>query len=142
MQLIVGFLVEQRRRNHMAQTILSLLRTPLYHFSPQSPTILSSQLTVLPKPPFSICLYASNSYPISLSLLSSFFCLFLSSQPYAGLPILLSTSLQLFLVEKFGLSSVSAILYSFLFIPVTQQKPGYILHPFSTGSGVFFFRNG
>lgn len=75
MQLIVGFLVEQRRRNHMAQTILSLLRTPLYHFSPQSPTILSSQLTVLPKPPFSICLYASNSYPISLSLLSSFFCL-------------------------------------------------------------------
>ena len=110
----------------MAQTILSLLRTPLYHFSPQSPTILSNYLIVLP---FSICLYASDSYPISLSLLSSFFCLFLSSQPYAGLPILLSTSLQLFLVEKFGLSSVSAILYSFLFIPVTQQKPGYILHP-------------
>jgi len=60
----------------MAQTILSLLRTPLYHFSPQSPTVLSSYLTVLPKPLFSISVSMSLTLnPISLSLLSSFFCL-------------------------------------------------------------------
>ena len=64
----VGFLVEQRRRNHMAQTILSLLRAPLYHFSPQSPTVLSSYLTVLPKSPFSISVSVSPTLTLFLSL--------------------------------------------------------------------------
>lgn len=123
----------------MAQTILSLSQDLSLPFlpkphHPQQLANCSSQASIFH---LSLCLQLLPYF--SLSPLLLFSACFSLSQPYAGLPILLSTSLQLFLVEKFGLSSVSAILY-LLFIQSHNKSlvTSFIL--FSTGSGVLFLQ--
>lgn len=120
----------QGRKNHMVQHTPSHLGAPRYHcfFTNSHFFFFFKSVPCLSQ--FSIphlCLCVSACYSISLpspSLSAS-----LIVQTHAG-PSLQTTSIQLFLVEKFGLFSVSAILHSFTIYPSHTTKASS--HPLSS----------